>query len=294
GDGTAAAAALKQGAPPRRIVALPGRLNGFDIYALAPTAFDRLERALGIQPVERQLSNGVRLLGASAPSSLPGQLASAWQVGPRIDPTTTIFNQLVDLDGRQWFDLDAVPLPAADWRPGDRIIEFAQAALPRAAPRQAYWWSTGMYVDNGRRVPFADGEVQIRLARIAGGAQLPAASPATHLNALFGGSIRLDGYTLANGRLTLFWRDIQPVRIDYTVFVHAISGGGRLIAQHDAQPEQGRFPTSLWQAGESVVDPIALTVPPGASLEIGLYDLQTGQRLKLADGSDHVAIEGRG
>ncbi|MDE3074232.1 MAG: hypothetical protein KGJ86_02285 [Chloroflexota bacterium] len=289
-DGTPAAGALRLTQPPRRIVALPGRANGYAIYTLEPTAFERLQQALHMQPVGRGLANGARLLSASAPAALPAQLASAWQIERRADPTTMIFNQLVDGQGKQWFDLDAVPLAAGEWQAGDRLIDFAQAVLPSDAPRQAYWWSTGMYVDSGRRVPFANGDLQMRLARMAGGTNAAPATPATPLDAVFGGAIRLDGYELRDGRLTLLWRDLQPMRVDYTVFVHAIAPSGALLAQHDSQPDDGRFPTSLWQPGDTLSDPIPLAIPTGASLQVGLYDLRTGLRLQLAGGADHVTI----
>src|SRR5207244_3271159 len=78
------------------------------------------------------------------------------------DPSTTFFQQIVDDDGRQWFDHDSVPVDASQWRPGDGLLTLMRGAVRPDAPRQAYWWSLGMYVEGGRRVPLPDGASQVR------------------------------------------------------------------------------------------------------------------------------------
>jgi hypothetical protein len=108
------------------------------------------------------------------------------------------------------------------------------------------------------------------------------------VDAVFGGAIRLQGYALSGGEVTLQWACLAPVDRDFTVFVHALGASGAVGAQADAQPDH--YPTSLWDPGETIVDHHALTIPAGAQLEVGLYDLTTGTRLKLADGSDHVTL----
>jgi len=56
--------------------------------------------------------------------------------------------------------------------------------------------------------------------------------------------------------------------------------------QRDGLPHDGRLPTDLWVPGEVVVDsyevPVALEAGPGGyTLEIGMYDALTGQRLPV-------------
>jgi hypothetical protein len=92
--------------------------------------------------------------------------------------------------------------------------------------------------------------------------------------------------------LTLYWSARTRPSADYTVFVHLLDGSGHLVAQADSPPQHGRYPTSFWDAGDTIVDPhdLALdpSLPPGKySIEIGLYRPENGQRLALEDGSAH-------
>jgi len=59
------------------------------------------------------------------------------------------------------------------------------------------------------------------------------------------------------------------------------------VRQWDRQPLDGAYPTHLWQPGETLTDPLTLTLPnnlpPGNyRLAIGLYRLDTMERLPLA------------
>ncbi|MBI1879918.1 MAG: hypothetical protein HYR94_17140, partial [Chloroflexi bacterium] len=65
--------------------------------------------------------------------------------------------------------------------------------------------------------------------------------------------------------------------------------------QSDAAPDRGNYPTFLWQPGEVVVETVTLSLQPNRpagsfTLHIGLYHPDTGRRLSLLSGSDHVEI----
>ena len=86
--------------------------------------------------------------------------------------------------------------------------------------------------------------------------------------------------------ITVYWRVERAPDADYTVFVHLLDSNGRLVAQADAPPQLGYYPTSFWESGEVIVDSRALVVPhdapPGEyTIAIGLYVLATGQRLPV-------------
>jgi hypothetical protein len=118
----------------------------------------------------------------------------------------------------------------------------------------------------------------------------------------FAGSVTLLGYgvdreKLAPGEaleLTLFWRCERPLPKAYTVFTHLLSADqARLWGGKDGQPQDGHYPTTAWQPGEMIVDryllPTDPATPPGEYLlEVGLYDLDTGERLPVLDGSGKV------
>ena len=59
-----------------------------------------------------------------------------------------------------------------------------------------------------------------------------------------------------------------------------------MVAGNDTQPLEGRYPTSLWAAGETIPDRHTLSLPadlpPGPyRLALGLYHQPTGERLPL-------------
>jgi hypothetical protein len=102
----------------------------------------------------------------------------------------------------------------------------------------------------------------------------------------------LDSSAASGGlvRLRLQWKADAPTATQYKVFVHIFSGES-IIAQHDGQPMGELRPTTTWQAGETIVDQFAISLPPDApvgnyQLRIGLYDLATGARLPLANGDE--------
>jgi hypothetical protein len=78
------------------------------------------------------------------------------------------------------------------------------------------------------------------------------------------------------------------VALDYTVFVHLLDADGRQVAQADGPPQSGQYPTSWWGAGEVVADrhrlpnEVIANLPPGSyTLSVGLYNLDTGERLAV-------------
>lgn len=85
--------------------------------------------------------------------------------------------------------------------------------------------------------------------------------------------------------LTLYWRSLAPVSVDYTVFVH-LQAGDRLVGQLDSQPCAGTYPTTRWQPGEVVIEYRRLPLPADPTtgsrdLYVGLYDLATMERLPI-------------
>ncbi len=111
--------------------------------------------------------------------------------------------------------------------------------------------------------------------------------------------VRLVGYDLAPApyypgqtlRLQLYWRTLEPMAEDYTVFVHLLSsedGAEQLVAQQDNPPVRGTEPTSTWEPGELVVDPYDLEIPGDAPpgeyvLTVGLYRWPDMARLPVRD-----------
>jgi hypothetical protein len=107
-------------------------------------------------------------------------------------------------------------------------------------------------------------------------------APASHpLNVTLGDRVRFLGYDLS-GRaapgqhlsLTLYWQALQPLAEDYTIFVHLLRPERGLLAQHDAPPIEGIYPTSQWVAGDIFTHRVFLHIPEDAA--VGQYDLLAG------------------
>lgn len=101
------------------------------------------------------------------------------------------------------------------------------------------------------------------------------------VEAVLGERVRLVGYDLvgtpAPGQtltLTLYWQALRPMAEDYTIFVHLLGPDGALLAQHDAPPLGGVYPTSRWVAGDVFTQRVSLTIPPDA--RAGKYELLAG------------------
>jgi hypothetical protein len=123
-------------------------------------------------------------------------------------------------------------------------------------------------------------------------------APAAEDGVRFKDNLQLSGHIIEQVggqlRITLHWNASVPPSKDYTVFVHMVSPDGKQVAQHDAQPGGGAFPTSLLSGGVEVPDNHLLDVsalPAGNyRLEIGLYDLASGARLPTDRGDTSVVL----
>ncbi len=127
---------------------------------------------------------------------------------------------------------------------------------------------------------------------------LDALPPMEHeLPANFGNQVRLLGYTIETEtprpgdtlHVIFYWESQGPTEASYTVFAHLLDPEGRQVSQEDSMPMSNLHPTTVWRAGEVVVDgvyelPIPLDAPPGSyALEFGLYNVIGGQRLDVLD-----------
>lgn len=102
------------------------------------------------------------------------------------------------------------------------------------------------------------------------------------LDVKFGDAIELVGYNLDRSasatKLTLIWHVLNTIDQDYTVFTHAFDAADQPIGGQDNPPVNGTYPTSWWLPNEYIVDPYDLP-PATASIDVGLYDPETGARL---------------
>jgi 4-amino-4-deoxy-L-arabinose transferase-like glycosyltransferase len=235
--------------------------------------------------------------------------------------------QWVDAAGQVQAEQD-FPLcsyPTSRWQPGEVFRAQYRLEAPARAPAGDYRLRLAL-VDPATQSPvparpsgwrglWPVRAQSIELARLtlAERPRLTMPPPLPHsVGASFGGQVALLGYTVegqeAAGvidiepgqtlRLTLYWQARQSPDKSYTVFVHLVGAGERIVGQQDSVPVQGTYPTTLWMPGEIVVDEYALTVKPDAPagryrLAVGLYDAATSTRLPAADASGVASPDGR-
>jgi hypothetical protein len=183
--------------------------------------------------------------------------------------------------GRGEARLGTTLYPNSVWRAGDVVFTDIPVTLaPNPEAPALATVSLGVRALSTDLLPASTGGDSVPLGRVA--VPVPAAcDPAVPARADFGGQLRLDGYHLADGALTLCWTALAAPAADYTVFVHLLDPAGQPLGGADGPPVNGQYPTSAWLPGETVADRRPLRLPPGASLEIGLYLPASGERLPL-------------
>jgi hypothetical protein len=241
---------------------------------------------------------GYRLEADSVALGQPVRLRLYWTTQaptPHQIPDASTNVTLTQPDGQVIGDatvrLGTTVYPCSEWRVGE-IVETEVSIIPRdvAVPTMA---RVGVGVINqggSSPLPASSGEAA-QLGRVAIRPKSPAPCTATQtVNRTFGEMIRLTGYRLEAGRIVFCWRALQPVPDDYTVFIHMFDARGQVVTTADGPPRLGNYPTSAWAAGETVEDAHSLSAWDQGYLTIGLYRLDTGERLTL-DGTAETEIK---
>ncbi len=110
---------------------------------------------------------------------------------------------------------------------------------------------------------------------------------------------QIDSQSVSPGQivnLSLYWQALAPPDRNYKVFVQLLSPEGQPVSQRDSQPLDGFRPTSIWRLGQEITDHYGLLLPntllPGAyQLVVGMYDGETGYRLKISDESTQAGAD---
>jgi 4-amino-4-deoxy-L-arabinose transferase-like glycosyltransferase len=267
------------------------------------------------KPLATDFGDQIRLASyeLSDDDLLPGsdlQLTLYWQALRAVSQEYTVFVHLRGEDGATISQDDYPPLknlyPTYYWSEGQTVPDPRVLPVPREVVPGWYRLEVGLYeTGSGQRLPVVgpDGS-QLGDSVIADYVWIgepTALQPSHEVGANLGNQVRLLGYdglppaTEAGQTvsLSLYWEGLTKMTEDYTVFVHLVDSEGKTAAQHDAEPLQGFYPTSFWDAGEIVRDDVGVlvesSVPAGQyEVVVGLYLLSTGERLPVLDEDGEV------
>ncbi len=243
-----------------------------------------------LQVAEKQLNPGEML-----------HVQLTWAALANINDDYRFQFDLVNItDGQRWTLASGLqPMrggnPTNQWRNEDQVVDGHLLQIPPAVTDGTYLLQLTVTSKDGQAAVFdhAGNPVGYIVAGplVIGTAPVSARKPTQPVDAAFADHIHLTGYDLERTAsentllATLYWQATGNVSNDYTVFVHVLSPDGELIAQHDSPP---LLPTSLWVAGNPVVDVHPVTLPadlPSTDYEIrvGLYHWPDLERVPIVD-----------
>lgn len=291
---------------PGEDIVLPGGAKALHLYRLQGRAREQLQATMSGPAPDLRLANGLRLWRWQAPADLRGQfdlpLFAAWEVLSPPDTASAdsdycLSLHLVDEDGKDLGVADARFERARYLSQGDLVLSWNALPLPAALDLQQAALRVGMFTCWQRRVAPALDSAGKQVADglslgpfKVGAAPLPSAG--TPLDLRLGSDVSLRGYEVVapaprTAVLRLRWRAERRPQGAYTVFVQVVGPGG-VVAQQDNPPRRGRYPTSVWDAGEEVPDEYTLVFPPAVPageyrLIAGMYTPADVRRLPVSD-----------
>ena len=301
--------------PERTVRGVTGRVYYRFLY-LAPEKGKAALASFAKPAQQLTLANGLRLAGLKYPRAVKAgekvAISVLWGV-PR-DPASypwrdyVFFAHVLDGSGtvvaqRDW-DIFQYRLL---WRADEYVVANYELEIPVAAGQRLVWFDVGAYERYSREPEaWADAAGRETGKAYHGGplkitSAVPAAEPQVKASHFFGDWLELEGYDLranqatagASLTITLHWRARTAPPEDYTVSVQLLDAAGKLLAQHDAPPANGNYPTSYWDEGETVVDRHTVQVPSTATgqceVRVIVYSSKAQARLSV-DGGDSALL----
>lgn len=259
-----------------------------------------------VEILKGDIAPGVRLLGYDLPvrEIEPGgvaQVALYWQALEDLESDYLLTLELRDETGGVEVQQIDRPVdgtyPTTKWDEGEILRDWHEVGVPASTAQGRY--EVFLRVVEGELLlgELSLGEILVR------GRPHHFTIPEMDrpLEVMVGEDIRLLGYDLQDRgvrpgavlRLTLYWQAVGEMDVSYTVFTHLLDGRNQIWAQKDSIPGDGSLPTNSWIEGEVIADVYDLVVdahaPPGDyALELGMYDVATGQRLPIYDAAGEL------
>ncbi len=284
-------------APPQRlspseIEAIPNPMR-VDFRSRGGTAEAAVARLLGYQVTPRDLTPGAVV-----------EVTLYWKALARTERNHVVFVHLMSDTGAMIAQRDTYPglgrYPTTAWDPGAVFADVYRVHIPETAyaPDQGYV-QVGLYVPDGPRLITGDGMNALQLTQISVRAR-PGEVP-NPMSTNFGDKVALIGYNLDRRvaqpgetiGLTLYWQALNPMDVNYEVFVHVLGAENQIWANSDSPLTDQAVCTNRWEVGSVVKEERELTLAEATPL--GFYDLELGlhapdhSRLKiLAEDGRHL------
>lgn len=262
------------------------------------------ERGLSLQ-----YGDVAQLVGMSPamPKARPGDLMRITLYWRALRPAQTSLLTYVHSADSDVVKRDSLPgtgnLVSTDWQPGQTWEEHYVVVIPPdATPQNVYPLLAGLYdpvAAQNLPATSSDGKpVDPLIGQIAINGPAQPFTPVYKFGENIGlaqPQLRRDGDRL---QVCMRWLSLSPVSSDYQVFVHVLLNDKPApYAQADFQPKNGRYPTGAWSPGEAVDDCATLDArglpASGWRVALGLYDLQSQQRLVVYDANGNALADNR-
>jgi hypothetical protein len=262
-------------------------------------------------PLDVTLGDDIQLIGydlghwrVKPGERLPVRLY--WRALGRMEENYTLAVKVVGHEGQVYGAYHLFPgrgnFATSLWREGDCFREtYSVPIMSGASTHTIGRVSVSFFSDTGSRehLPARDahggppgGSVLLGRIKIVGAPPRP--TPSHEVSFQVGDRISLVGYDSPRNKvlagesvgLTLYWGVRDQVVKDHTVFVHLVNAEGEIVAQGDAPPAGGSYPTGLWEQDEVIADGHVIHLPrdvPSGRYQIlvGLYSLDTLVRLPV-------------
>ena len=275
-----------------------------------PFGVEGQPKTLGDSKTGQMTLIGWKLLSSSNPK--PGDTVLVrffWQAQEQMDRNLrTILHLYTPSLQQSWATENegAIRPPTSVWDPASYYIETMRLTLPTDIPPVTYSLVTGLSSSSGERfhVPGSlDGLMHLREMSVAPlrPGRFQRVRPSTVASGGTDDGLQLQGYDLFDGpagySFRLFWETGQGVDKDWVTYVHLSDSRGELVAQFDGPALAGLEPTSMWKPNSLYIDSRKLELPANLVpatylLRVGLYSLESGERLPFQPGdSEHEHFE---
>ncbi len=282
-----------------------GEMSLGTVEVVRPAISPRPEASDYTHPLDLDYGGTLRLIGYTPKTPyelIPGEAVTVelvWRAlkAPGEDYLPKLL--LTDAAGGFWAERTEKPVmgryPTAWWQAGELVRDPQSLLIPAAAPAGGYHLLLELVQSSqGTAVPFRRDQTGLDLGQLEVlDVQRWFVDPMPDHRQLeaVGPSVELIGYDLNDVvrqpgtplEVTLYWHAVEGPGRNYDVFVHLLDADGRIVAQDDGPPAQGKRPAFGWLPGEYVSDARGLQLPPALPdgvyrLEVGLVDPVTHQR----------------